>query len=86
MSSLTRVKWEHAGLQVTSLRLVPSAFDEAWEVADCHGFVGKEPVRVDLPFKLVPKGRVRQHITHRARRVGVYAKGNGTLDAVHFDF
>ena len=76
------VDWATPGLRITRLRLLSDPGYPAWDVSYCHGRIGNELVRVQLPFSDVPKRNVSRFIVQHAIRDGVYAKRLGILDAI----
>lgn len=76
------VAWTAEGLKVTRLRLLSDPGYPFWDVSYCHGEIGKELVRVDLPFNQLPKRGLMGVIVRCAKRDGVHAKDMGLLDAI----
>ncbi len=76
------VCWTEPGLRVTRLRLLSDPGFPLWDVSYCHGELAGERVNVMLPFDQLPKNRVRGTIIDHAKKVGVYAKRLGILDAI----
>ena len=76
------VDWTEKGLKITRLRLVSDPGFPVWDVSYCHGFIGKEPVVVQLPFSQIPKRNKMKFIIEHAIKDKVYAKGIGILDCV----
>lgn len=76
------VKWTEPGLYIIRLRLLSDPGLSWWDVSYCHGMIGDEPVRVELPFSEVPKGKVSQFIVNHAKKDGIYARGLGILDNI----
>lgn len=76
------VDWTEKGLKITRLRLLSDPGFPMWDVSYCHGYVGKEPVVVNLPFSQLPKRNKVKTIIEYAKRDKVYAKGLGILDCI----
>lgn len=76
------VDWTEKGLKVTRLRLLSDPGFPVWDVSYCHGFIGKEPVVVQLPFSQIPKRNMMKFIIEHAIKDKVYAKGIGILDCI----
>lgn len=76
------VSWTEPGLRVTRLRLLSDPGYPAWDVSYCHGFLGNEPVRVELPFSDLPKRGFRRAIVQHAIRDGVHAQRMGLLENI----
>ena len=76
------VEWTEKGLKITRLRLLSDPGFPFWDVSYCHGFIGKEPVVVILPFSQLPKRNKVKTIIDYAKRDKVFAKGIGILDCV----
>ncbi|AAT69516.1 gp40 [Alphaproteobacteria phage PhiJL001] len=49
------VDWSEPGLRVTRFRIVSDPGFGAWDVSYCHGYIGDEPVHVELPFDQLAK-------------------------------
>jgi hypothetical protein len=74
------VYWTEPGLRVTRLRLITDPGFPVWDVSYCHGRIGDEPVRVELPFSQLPRRGMRRAIVEAAKADKVYATGLGILD------
>ena len=78
------VRWTEKGLRITRFRILSDPGFPAWDVSYCHGFIGDEPVHVELPFSQLPKygkGGWKGAVIEHAKRDGLYAKGLGIFDA-----
>lgn len=76
------VDWTTKGLYVTRLRLLSDPGFPAWDVSYVHGYIGKEPVRVQVPFLQLPKRGLRAAIVQAAIKDGIFAKRIGILDNI----
>jgi hypothetical protein len=76
------VPWTEPGLKVVRLRLLSDPGFPFWDVSYCHGYIGDEPVRVQLPFGQLPKRQYRRAIVSHAIRDGVHAQRLGVLDNI----
>jgi hypothetical protein len=81
-SGARTVQWTQPGLRITRLRLLSDPGYPAWDVSYCHGEIGDEKVRVELPFSQLPKKRMLATIVSHAKRDGVNAKRIGVFDAI----
>lgn len=76
------VCWTTPSLRITRLRLLGERFSDQLDVSYCHGFLGDEPVNVDLPFHALPRRTYRTQIVEYAKRDGINAKRLGVFDAL----
>jgi len=76
------VYWTAPDLKIIRLRFLSDPGFPAWDVSYCHGMIGDEPVRVQLPFDQLPKGNMGKAIVAYAKRDGLFAKGIGIFDAI----
>lgn len=53
------VYWTTPGLRVTRFRIISDPGFPLWDVSYCHGYIGDEPVIVDLPFSQLAKHSFR---------------------------
>ena len=80
------VCWTTPGLKVTRFRIISDPGFPAWDVSYCHGYIGDEPVLVDLPFSQVPKrctwtdkdgnkkpGGWKAYVIAKAKKAGINA-------------
>lgn len=79
---LSLVYWTEPGLRVVRLRLLSDPGYPEWDVSYCHGYVGDEPVQVQLPFSRLPKRGWARAIVAAAIKDGVHARRMGVLDNV----
>lgn len=80
----TRVYWNDPQLaRITRLRLLSDPGHPVWDVSYCHGKLKDGTAcTVELPFDVVPKGKVSAYIVQEAKKDGVYAKRLGILSAI----
>lgn len=76
------VPWTEPGLKITRLRLLSDPGLPTWDVSYCHGLVGDEPVRVQLPFFQLPKAGLKRAIVEAAKADGLFAKATGIFEAL----
>jgi hypothetical protein len=76
------VDWNDEDLdKIVRLRLLSDPGYPVWDVSYCWGRLKDgTPVRVELPFDQLSKGRVKAEIIAHAKAEGVYAKGLGLFD------
>ena len=76
------VRWTERGLQITRLRLIRDRWGgrTVFAVSYCHGTLNGKPVRVALPFSMLPYRGWGKEIIREAKLAGVYAKGLGIFD------
>lgn len=90
------VRWDEPGLKVTRFRIISDPGFPLWDVSYCHGFIGDEPVVVDLPFSQlakhsfkykdkngeIKKGGWKAHVIAWGRKEGVNVWNLGILQNV----
>jgi len=78
------VDWTDKRLaKITRLRLLSDPGYPAWDVSYCYGQLKNGAnVKVDLPFRQLPKRGVIGTILKYAKKDGVYAKGLGIFDNI----
>jgi len=76
------VCWTTPGLRIARLRLLGERFANQLDVSYCHGFIGDEPVNVDLPFHALPRHAYKTQIVEHAKRDRINAKRIGVFDAL----
>jgi hypothetical protein len=64
------VRWDEPGLKVTRFRLLSDRGFPLWDVSYCHGYIGEEPVVVDLPFSQLAKHSFKYKDKHGAIKQG----------------
>lgn len=69
------VDWTAEGLYITRLRLLSDPGFPFWDVSYCHGTIGEEQVRVQLPFDQLPKKAMRRALYAHAKASGKFIKG-----------
>ena len=67
--------WTEEGLYITRLRLLSDPGFPHWDVSYCHGIIGEEQVRVQLPFDQLPKKGMKAALYHHAKQSGKFIKG-----------
>jgi len=76
------VYWTAPGLQIIRLRLLTDPGFPVWDVSYCHGIIGDEVVRVQLPFGQLPKFRIKRAIVEYAKTDNLFAKRTGIFDCI----
>lgn len=95
-SGARTVDWKTPGLRVTRLRLISDPGFPWWDISYCHGYIGDEPVRVELPvsqlkksgFKFrrkdgtIGKGGFKAHLYALGKKEGVNVYKMGIIENV----
>lgn len=76
------VCWTTPGLRISRLRLLGERYSNQLDVSYCHGFLGNEPVNVELPFHALTRRTYKTQIVEHAKRDGINAKRLGVFDAL----
>lgn len=90
------VDWTTPGLRITRFRIISDPGFPAWDVSYCHGYIGEEPVVVDLPFSqlakfgfkyrrkdgTIGKGGWKAHLSAWGKKEGVNVWRNGMIENV----
>lgn len=90
------VRFDEPGLRITRLRLISDPGFPAWDISYCHGYIGDEPVHVDMVvsqlakwgFKFkrkdgtIGKGGWKAHVIALCKKYNVNAWKLGVLENV----
>ena len=85
-SGVRTVDWTEPNLKITRIRCLSDDGHPMWDISYCHGTVGDERVIVDLPFRQLPKFRLKSEVIRLGKRDNVFAKGLGLLDFHNYSF